>query len=57
VVYAGAYNRDEIDAHPLIHYSGDGGMSWNDALPVAGGTIWDVDIHPSLPQTAIAGGG
>jgi photosystem II stability/assembly factor-like uncharacterized protein len=57
VIYAGDYNRDGVNALPLIHYSGDGGMSWSDALPVQDGTIWDVDIHPSLPQTAIAGGG
>jgi len=57
VIYAGAYNRDGNNARPLIHYSGDGGMTWNDALPVADGTIWDLDIHPTLPQTAIAGGG
>jgi photosystem II stability/assembly factor-like uncharacterized protein len=57
VIYAGAYNRDGANLRPVIYRSADGGLSWTPALSIADGVIWALDVHPTLTQTAIAGGG
>jgi uncharacterized repeat protein (TIGR01451 family) len=57
LVYAGSYNRDDSNPHPVIHRSLDGGQSWTARLSLAEATIWAFAIHPTVTQTAIAGGG
>jgi photosystem II stability/assembly factor-like uncharacterized protein len=57
VIYAGADNRDESDPQPVVYCSADGGLSWTTPLSIASGAIWAFDVHPTLAQTAVAGGG
>ncbi len=57
IVYAGGYTRDDLDPRPLIYRSDDSGVTWTDVLSLTEGTIWDLDVHPTLPQVALAGGG
>jgi len=57
VIYAGAYNKDGANLRPVIYRSADGGLNWTAPLSIAYGVIWDLDVHPTLTQTAIAGGG
>jgi photosystem II stability/assembly factor-like uncharacterized protein len=57
VIYAGSGNRDEFEPHPAIYCSTDGGLNWTTPLSVTDGTIWTVAVHPTLADTAAAGGG
>ena len=56
-IYAGTYNRYEWTPWPLIYRSADGGLTWTTPLSMANGTIWTFALHPTLVQTALAGGG
>ena len=57
VVYAGGYNRAEMNPYPILYYGTDDSSPWTVGLSLTNGAIYDISIHPALTTTAIAGGG
>jgi oligopeptide transport system substrate-binding protein len=56
-VYAGALSRHGAEAQPILYRSGDSGSSWTVPLSALDGVVWDLDVHPTDADIAIAGGG
>jgi photosystem II stability/assembly factor-like uncharacterized protein len=54
-VYAGAFNQG--GEGPSIYVSNDSGMGWTPVFSFTDRGVWlDIDIHPTDPNVAIAGG-